>query len=259
MKGRILHMRKLFVILAIMLMAVSSEASVKIGVIGAMDIEVAELKEAAEISRVITKADMEFCEGKLGDTEVVIVKCGMGKVNAGICVQMLADLFEVTHVINTGVAGSLNDNLKIGDIVIAVDAVQHDYDVTPIGFKRGEIPYTGLYAFESDKSMREQAVKAVHAVAPELQVIEGRICTGDQFIATKAQKDSITSNFGGDCCEMESGAIAQACYLNHIPFVIIRAISDSADDNTMDFHEFEEVTAKRCALITKYMIGEFHE
>lgn len=236
---------------------VFADTQPKIGVIGAMDVEVETLKQAADIERKITRAEMEFCEGKLGGIDVVIVKCGMGKVNAGICVQILRDIFSVTHIINTGIAGSIN-TLDIGDIVVAVDTVQHDYDVTPIGFKKGEIPYTGLVAFKSDEALREKAVKAAKKVAPEAQVIEGRICTGDQFIDTKEKKERITSSFGGDCCEMESGAIAQACYLNKVPFIIIRAISDKADsDETVDFKEFEERTAKLCASITEYMIKNF--
>ena len=238
--------------------AYASDISTKIGIIGAMDIELETLKQAAEISDKITRAGMEFCEGKLGDTEVVIVKCGMGKVNAGICAQILIDLFNVTHVINTGVAGSLNNALNIGDIVVAVDIVQHDYDVTPIGFRKGEIPYTGLVAFKTDESLRTKAVEAVRNATPDIHVIEGRICTGDQFISTKEQKEKIISSFGGDCCEMESGAVAQVCYLNHVPFVIIRAISDKADaTETPDFHEFESKAAKLCAAATEYMVKNF--
>ena len=235
-----------------------AENSIKIGIIGAMDVEVETLKNAADVSKKIIKAEMEFCEGKLGNVDVVIVKCGMGKVNAGICVQMLSDIFNVTHIINTGVAGSLNNALNIGDIVVAVDAVQHDYDVTPINFKKGEIPYTGLVAFNTDEELREKAVNAVKKIAPNIQVIEGRICTGDQFISTKEQKNKITLSFGGDCCEMESGAIAQACYLNKIPFAIIRAIADKADQTqTVDFKEFEAETAKLCASVIEYMVKNF--
>ncbi len=238
----------------------NSEASSKIGIIGAMDIEVNNLKAAADISRKIIKADMEFCEGKINNMNVVIVKCGIGKVNAGICAQILIDLFGVTHIINTGVAGSLNNNIKIGDIVIAREAVQHDYDVTSIGFKPGEIPYTGLYAFETDKYLREKALKAANKIInpDNHKIFEGRICTGDQFISNKEAKNKITSVFGGECCEMESGAIAQTCYLNHVPFIIIRSISDTADETEIaDFHEFETEMANICANIVKCMIEGF--
>ena len=253
-------MKKFLVLILFVVCCVPSAfaADVKIGIIGAMDIEVDSLKHDMDISSVITQAGMEFFDGKLCSVDAVVVKCGMGKVNAGICVQILIDTFKVTHIINTGVAGSLNNALNIGDIVAAVDAVQHDYDVTPIGFKRGEIPYTGLFAFKADDAMRAKAVKFIKSFAPDIQVIEGRICTGDQFIATKEQKNKITSAFGGDCCDMESGAIAQVCYLNHVPFLIIRAIADKADSSeTADFHEFEANAAKLSASVTEHIVKNF--
>jgi len=180
----------------------------------------------------------------------------MGKVNAGICAHTLINDFGCTKIINTGVAGSLDNAIDIGDIVVSTDAVQHDFDVTPIGFERGEIPYTGLYAFPADETLRALAVSAVHSSAPEIQVFEGRVCSGDQFIASREQKETILSNFGGECCEMEGGAIAQACYLNNTPFVIIRAISDKADDSEeVSFKEFEEAAAVRCAAIVRYMVS----
>ena len=255
-------MKKFFVACLIFMTFLTSCAfadnKIKIGIIGAMDIEVDNLKKASEISNKISIADMEFNEGKLGGVDVVIVKCGMGKVNAAICAQILINSFGVTGVINTGVAGSLNNKLNIGDVVIAQDIVQHDYDISPLGFKKGEIPYTGLVFFKTDESLRKKAFEGAKNFAPDIQVIEGRICTGDQFIATKEQKNKIISNFGGDCCEMEGGAIAQTCYLNHIPFVVIRAISDKADSSeTPDFNEFEASAAKLCANITEYIVKNF--
>jgi len=187
---------------------------------------------------------------------VVIVKCGMGKVNAGICAQTLISEFGCTAVINTGVAGSLDERLDIGDMVVSVDAVQHDFDVTYLGFERGEIPYTGLYAFPADEALRALAVEAVKESAPEVQVFEGRVCSGDQFISTDGQKETITSNFGGLCCEMEGGAIAQVCYLSHTPYVVLRAISDKVGETEyMDYTVFEAQAAARCAGIVRYMIG----
>ena len=112
----------------------------KIGIIGAMDLEVSTLIEKMNVVKTVTKAGMTFNEGKIGDTDVVVVKCGIGKVNAGIFVQILVDLFDVTHVINTGVAGSLKDVIDIGDIVVSTDAVEHDMDVSPLGYKKGQIP-----------------------------------------------------------------------------------------------------------------------
>lgn len=226
-----------------------------IGIIGAMDPEVVSLKEAANISKTTAIAGMEFCEGTLGGKPVVIVKCGMGKVNAGICAQTLIHDFGCTRIINTGVAGSLDNQIDIGDIVVSEDAVQHDFDVEVIGFARGEIPYTGLYAFPADEALRAAAVEAVHASAPEIDVFEGRVCSGDQFIYRKEQKETILSNFGGLCCEMEGAAIAQACYLNDTPFVVIRAISDKPDETEIvEYQTFEAEAAARCAGIVQYMI-----
>jgi adenosylhomocysteine nucleosidase len=227
-----------------------------IGIIGAMDEEVATLKEAAKITKTTTIAEMEFCEGKLGDNRVVIVQCGMGKVNAGICAHTLINDFGCTKIVNTGVAGSLDNQLDIGDIVVSVDAVQHDFDVKPIGFQKGEIPYTGLYAFPADEEMRAVAMEAAGEAAPDIHAYEGRVCSGDQFVATEEQKQAITSNFGGMCCEMEGAAIAQACYLNNTPFVVIRAISDKSDGSqSMEYETFKAEAAANCARIVEYMVS----
>ena len=230
-------------------------AILKIGIIGAMDVEVVSLKEASGITKTTRIAEMEFCEGTLGGKEVVIVKCGMGKVNAGICAHTLINEFHCTGIINTGVAGSLDSRIDIGDIVVSTDAVQHDFDVEAIGFKKGEIPYTGLVAFPADEALRASAAEAVQQSAPEIHVFEGRVCSGDQFISSKEQKDLIIKNFGGMCCEMEGAAIAQSCYLNNTPFVVIRAISDKPDGaGAVDFNEFQTGAAARCAAIVRYMV-----
>lgn len=226
-----------------------------IGIIGAMDVEVATLKEAASVTDTTEIAGMDFCEGTIGEKSVVIVKCGMGKVNAGVCANTLINDFGCTAIINTGVAGSLDNNIDIGDIIVSTDAVQHDFDAEPIGFAKGEVPYTGLYAFPADETLRAAAVKAVKESAPDVNVHEGRVCSGDQFIASKEQKDRIVSNFGGMCCEMEGGAIGQMCYLNNTPFVIIRAVSDKPDETEIvEYKEFEAIAAANCAGIVRYMV-----
>ncbi|MBQ9680718.1 MAG: 5'-methylthioadenosine/adenosylhomocysteine nucleosidase [Ruminococcus sp.] len=233
----------------------AEKAKETIGIIGAMDVEVTSLKEAAQITKTTKIADMEFCEGTLKGKNVVIVKCGMGKVNAGICAHTLINEFDCTRIINTGVAGSLDNQIDIGDIVVSTDAVQHDYDVEAIGFKKGEIPYTGMYAFPADEALRAAAVKAVQESAPDVHVFEGRVCSGDQFISKKEQKDKIISDFGGMCCEMEGAAIAQACYLNNTPFVVIRAISDKPDETEIvEYQTFEAQAAAMCAKIVEYMV-----
>jgi adenosylhomocysteine nucleosidase len=203
---------------------------------------------------------MDFHEGKLDGKDVVIVQCGMGKVNAGICAHTLINQFGCSKIINTGVAGSLDNRIDIGDIVVSVDACQHDFTVEAIGFEKGEIPYTGLSSFPADETLRKEAVEAVHAVAPDVQAFEGRVCTGDQFISSKEQKDKIKSDFGGMCAEMEGGAIAQACYLNNTPFVIVRAISDKADDSEeMNYEVFKKSAAEHCASMIRYMIAHMQQ
>lgn len=128
-------------------------------------------------------------------------------------------------------------------------------DVTALGFARGEIPYSNQSAFPADEAMRRSAVQAVQEAAPEIHVFEGRVCSGDQFIASHEQKEAIIAEFGGMCCEMEGAAIAQVCCLNGTPFVIIRAISDKADDSEeVSYVEFEKAAAERCAAVTRYMI-----
>lgn len=227
----------------------------RIGIIGAMDAEVSLLKASITDQKTEVIAQMEFVSGKMGGTEAVVVKCGMGKVNAGICAHTLINRYGVSEVINTGVGGSLDNRIDIGDIVVSTDAVQHDFDVRVIGFQRGEIPYTGLYAFPADPSLIEAAIKAVRDTAPEVKVFEGRVCSGDQFIASSEQKKAIIDNFGGLCCEMEGAAIAQTCYLNQTPYVIIRAISDKADHSEeVSFEKFAEAAGKHCAAIVKTMV-----
>ena len=257
-KSNTIFLSVIVIITGILLIGCSGGTESKtetIGIIGAMDVEVETLKEAAEITKTTTIADMEFCEGEMDDTKVVIVKCGMGKVNAGICANTLINDFGCTKIINTGVAGSLDNQIDIGDVVISVDAVQHDFTVEAIGFEKGEIPYTGLSAFPADEELRAAAVAAAQASAPDIHVFEGRVCSGDQFISTKEQKDEITSNFGGMCCEMEGAAIAQACYLNHTPFVVIRAISDKNDGTqSVEYETFQEKAASDCAGIVQYMV-----
>jgi len=233
----------------------SEDTTERIGIIGAMDTEITMLKEAMDIEKVESFDDITFYSGKLAGRDVVLVKCGMGKVNAGICTLALITTYNAKIIINSGVAGSLDNRLDIEDIVISSDAVQHDFDVSPIGFKKGEIPYTGKISFEADKDLRKKAVEAIEACASDIKMMEGRVCTGDQFISSDDQKSSIIGPFGGLCCDMEGGAIAQVCYLNDIPFVLVRAISDKADGSASeDYEEFEAHAAKRSAAVVKYMI-----
>ena len=233
----------------------------KIGIIGAMASEVASLKNLMEITAVTKKAGMDFFDGTLSGKSVVVVQCGYGKVNAGICAQILADLFDVTHIINTGVAGSLNPKLNIGDIIVSEKALQHDMDSSPLGFAPGQIPDIDVLAFPADQKMIDTAVSACRKVNPDINVLTGLVVTGDQFISSREVKDRLVSVFHGDCAEMEGAAVAQVCYLNHLPFIIIRAISDKADDSAgeLDFPAFEKQAAEHCAKMTAEFVTTFEE
>ena len=227
----------------------------RIGIIGAMDLEVEHLKGEMQISRIVDKAGMEFYTGTLKGVDVVIVRSGIGKVNAGLCAQILADVFQVTHIINTGVAGSLNAKLDIGDILISKDALYHDMDVRIFGYQLGEVPQMGCREFKADKAMIEAAVSSCKEVNPDIHVEVGRILSGDQFISDKAKKETLIADFQGDCTEMEGAAIAHSAYLNKIPFVIIRAISDKADDSAeMDYPTFEKAAALHSAKLVEAMM-----
>ncbi len=226
-----------------------------IGIIGAMDEEVAALKEKMQIDGVFQRASMEFYKGTLQGKPVVVVRSGIGKVNAGLCTQILIDLFDVKKVINTGIAGSLDARIDIGDIVISTEAVQHDMDATQFGYPLGQIPRMETFGFPADERMVQTAKEACEKVNPEVKVFTGRVVTGDQFIASREAKERIKESFGGLCTEMEGAAIAQAAWLNKVPFVIIRAISDKADDSAqMDYPAFEAQAIIHSVRLTEEMI-----
>ena len=229
----------------------------RIGIIGAMDIEVDVLKEQmADVTRV-NKASMEFYQGKLNGKDVVVVRSGIGKVNAAVCTQILADVFEVEAVINTGIAGSLRNEINIGDIVVSTDALQHDMDAVEFGYPKGQIPGMKVFSFVANAALRETAVRVCQKVNPDIQVFEGRVVSGDQFVAGAEKKNEIIKEFAGYCTEMEGAAIAQTAYLNGIPFVVVRAISDKADNSaTMDYPTFERQAAQHCVNLVGEMLRE---
>lgn len=216
-----------------------------LGIIGAMEIEVNRIKEQMEDVSVTDKAGMSFLEGKWNGNDVVVVRSGIGKVNAAVCAQILADTFHADAIINTGIAGSLKNEINIGDIVLSTDAIQHDMDAQGFGYAPGVIPQMEVSDFQADEKLIELAKKCCAEVCPDIQVFTGRVVSGDQFISDKKKKEWLSSQFEGLCAEMEGAAIAQAAYLNHVPFLIIRAISDKADDSaTMDYPEFEAMAAE---------------
>ena len=226
-----------------------------IGIIGAMEEEVAALKEAMEIQETVERASMTFCKGVLCGKDVVIVRSGIGKVNAGICAQILADKFDVDVLINTGIAGSLNAAIDIGDMVISTDAVHHDMDATIFGDEIGQVPRMDVRYFPADKELVEKAKFANEKANPDIKTFTGRVATGDQFVASKEVKERIVSNFGAYCTEMEGAGIAHAAYLNNISYVIIRAISDKADNSaTMDYPEFEKQAIVHSVRLVKELL-----
>lgn len=226
-----------------------------LGIIGAMKDEVAQLKEAMSGVEISMVAGMEFYKGTIGGKEVVVVQSGIGKVNAAVCAQALIDRYGVDGIVNTGIAGSLKAEINIGDMVLSTDAVQHDVDATIFGDPAGQIPNMEVFSFVADERLRSLAKQCCQQVNPELGVFEGRVVSGDQFVSSREKKEWLEETFGGYCTEMEGAAIAHASYLNKVPFLIVRAISDKADDSAqMDYPEFERQAILHSTRLTKALI-----
>ena len=219
----------------------------KLGIIGAMDIEVQTLKDRIENLTVTEKAGTEYYEGTLQGLPVVVVKCGIGKVNAAIGTQILCDCFGVTHIVNTGIAGSLCAEQNIGDMVVSSDVWHHDFDCVAFGYPMCRIP--GMpQSFAADENMIVLAQQAAEQTGSTVRI--GRIASGDQFVADPQLKTQIIERTQALCTEMEGAAIAQTAYRNGIPFVILRCISDKADNSAeMDYPSFEAMAAQRCAQV----------
>ena len=227
----------------------------KLGIIGAMDIEVATLKENMENKTERVIAGSVYVEGVLEGLPVVVVQCGVGKVNAALCVQALCDCFDVTHIVNTGVAGSLNAKLDIGDFVISSEAIYHDFDCSVINpkYSVGQVPGIPVRSFPADEMLINLAYSVANELCPGHAHI-GTVASGDQFVCNKEQKENIVCNTAALCTEMEGAAISHAAYRNNVPVVVIRAISDKADDSAqMDYPTFEAIAAKRCADVVRTM------
>ena len=226
-----------------------------IGIIGAMDEEVAALKEKMEVEKVTDRASMQFVAGKLEGKEVTVVRSGIGKVNAAVCAQILASEFHVDTLINTGIAGSLDAKIDIGDMVISTDALHHDMDATAFGYPLGEVPRMDILAFPADEKLIRLAVEANEEANPDIHTFVGTVASGDQFIASQEAKDKIVNNFHAYCTEMEGAAIAHAAYLNKVSYVIIRAISDKADNSAhVDYPEFEKMAIARNIKLVQEML-----
>lgn len=221
------------------------------GIIGAMEEEVELLRERMEGFETREIAGMRFHRGRIEEEEVVLVQSGVGKVNAAVCAQILISVFGVKRIINSGIAGSLDERIEIGDIVISSDAVEHDMDASGFGYAPGEIPRMDRIAFEADRELGELAKRCCEQMNPEISCFIGRIATGDIFVSDALTKKKIKKTFHALCAEMEGAAIAHAAFLNRVPFLIIRAISDKADGSaSVDYKEFESAAIGNCSRLT---------
>lgn len=216
-----------------------------IGIIGAMGVEVEGIQ--ARIEQPVTRkiGGNEFTSGKLCGRDVVIAKCGIGKVNAAICAQTMILTYNPEIIVNSGVGGSLTKNLTFGDIAIADNLVQHDVDTSALGDPVGLVSTINKIYFECD----ERAVSLIQGIVSGMDGVNGvigTIASGDQFIGSGARKDWIVSTFKAIACEMEGGAIAQTCAVADVKCAVIRAISDNADDDShMDYGQFLKLAAER--------------
>lgn len=226
-----------------------------VGIIGAMEEEVAELKGRLTDTQVVEKAGMAFHRGVLEGHPAVIVQSGVGKVNAAMCAQILADVFHVDVILNTGIAGSLDNAINIGDIVLSEDAVQHDMDATVWGYAPGQVPGMPTYIFPGDEKLLALAERVCADVNPDIRTFRGRVVSGDQFISDEGAKRRIIETFRGKCTEMEGAAIAQAAFRNAIPFLIMRVISDKADGSAVaDNNTFTADVVRHCVRLVCGMV-----
>lgn len=230
-----------------------------LGIIGALDIEIDGIKSLMTDIETKTVSKITFYKGKINNKECVVAQCGVGKVNAAMCAQTMILLYNVTAVINTGVAGALNRKLKIGDIVVSSDVVHHDNkclvdEGQNEAFARGTIQFSDEITtrIKADKSLTDKILEECGKDLSEVNVYLGTVASGEQFVSSKKARLDIGEFFNAYCCEMEGASIGQVCYRNNIPFAILRAISDTVDDNDyMDFEKFKVVAADETLKVIK--------
>lgn len=226
------------------------------GIIGAMDAEVKAIQDLLENKTITEHGGLQYVEGSFGKERIVVVKCGIGKVNAALCAQYLLNHFNVELIINTGIAGACAKGLNVYDFVVSTKAVYHDVDVTNFGYEKGQLP--GLSKeFVADDFLVEKTIEAFNnsEFSKNHKIIKGVVASGDQFICSKEVKEQIIKDFAPACVEMEGAAIAHACVLNNRPYVIIRCMSDCADDTASSTYDFnEEDCANRCAKLVLNLI-----
>lgn len=225
-----------------------------IGIIAAIHEEVEAIQKLMTDIYIKEVYELQFIQGKINTKDVVLVKCGVGKVNAARTTQILLNNYEIEYVINVGTAGSLNESIEIGDIVIGEKLVQHDFDITAGGREKGYITDVGKY-FYSDKKLVEETKEVIEDMNENFNAFIGTIATGDIFVQDIQVKNSIKAEFNADCAEMEGAAIAQVCMLDNIPFIVIRSISDKPNgNNAIDFEKYLALACERYAKFIDFFL-----
>lgn len=229
-----------------------------IGIIGAMDIEVENIKSLLTGITTETVSGVDFVLGKFDKEDVVVAKCGVGKVFAALCAEAMILKFNPKMIINVGVAGCLDKTLKIGDIVIADSVCQHDMDTSPLGDPVGMLSDINIIKIPADEKIYTLLEKSVSSLG--LSYTKGTIASGDQFVASSGKKQFILDTFGAKSCEMEGGAIGHVCYVNKVPFGVLRAMSDGADDGAnMDFPTFAKMAAENSTKVISKFLSQVQE
>lgn len=227
----------------------------KIGIIGAMQEEIDSLIKILENRKEQNLNHLTFYEGVYNNVELIVVRCGVGKVNAAVCTQLLIDKYNPDYIINIGVAGSVSDDVNICDIVVSTHLVEHDFDCTAFGYKKGVIPRLDDSEFKADEYLLELSRKSQTSLANKIRFFEGVIVSGDIFVSSKEIKDELQKLHGAMCTEMEGASIAHVCYLNNKPFLVIRSMSDKADGKAPDnFEQFVIESAENSRTFIQEMI-----
>lgn len=230
-----------------------------IGIIGAMDIEVQALKDLMTDPEIRTISTVDFYSGTINGMKVVVAVAGVGKVNAAVCTQTMILEYNPSYIINVGVAGGLAPELGIGDIAVAENVVEHDMDTSPIGDVPGYISGINIVRIPCDSWLSEMMCKASSHI-DGIKVLKGTIASGDQFISTDAERRKITDNFGAIAAEMEGASIGHVCYMNKVPFGVLRAISDGANsDSSMDYPTFAKIAAAHSIEIICELLEDIKE
>lgn len=226
-----------------------------IGIIGAMDVEVEHLVNCLKDVRMSTHVGIDYFEGTLAGKSVVLCQCGIGKVAAGACAAIMIDVFGVGSVINTGVAGSLDNAIDVLDLVVSTDTVEYDVDATPVGYELGHVPQLDVTYYPASPGLVSHVVEVAREVEPEMGIHRGRIASGDRFVTSLAVKESITQVHHALCCEMEGAAIGHICHVAKVPYVVVRMISDKVDGSYhLDYEIFEKKAANICARLCERMV-----